>query len=228
MKAVPTRQGVFLTWDTGTVTRALESRGDWDEHVGAILQEARPGGLALDLGAHIGWFSVQLATRHDRVIACEPYLRTVDLLRQNVRGFPVDVWPVAAYSQPQTLTFADWLEPTDRGANCYVPGIGRAGMVVPAVALDPYFALGEIDPPDRVSVIKTDCQGADLHALIGLHRVIERCRPLIVFEWEEALAAHHGHTWTDYQDWCATHRYTLDRITPDFWDYVARPREGLH
>lgn len=217
MKIVPTRQGLFRTWDTGTITRALESRGDWDEHVGIALQAARPGGVALDLGAHIGWFSLQLAQRHDWVIACEPFVDTLALLQPNVRGFLVDVWPVAAYSRPAVLTYANWLEATDMGANCYVSGGGHPGITVPAVRLDDY--LGDQD----VHVVKADCQGADLHALIGLEQTIRRCHPLIVFEWEEALAAHHGHSWIVYEAWFAEMDYRVARISPHFWDYVATP-----
>jgi hypothetical protein len=55
-----------------------------------------------------------------------------------------------------------------------------------------------IQPQEQVCLIKSDAQGCDLKALQGLRQTIERCRPAILFEFEERLALYQGQTWADY------------------------------
>lgn len=228
MKTLNTPLGTFDIYDTGTITRTLEAGQWWDRHVGEVLEETA-GGWALDLGAHVGWFTVHLAQRHEHVIAVEPFPETFRLLGQNLQihhgGLceTVERWPVAAYSYPVRLVYADWLERTDRGANCYLPvdytqptDLRRAEVV--GIRLDDY-----LPPTCPITCIKVDCQGADLHALMGLEQTIRRCKPLIVLEWEEGLAASHGHGWDCYMKWADRMGYRLERITPSYWDYVLRP-----
>lgn len=227
MKTFWTPLGNFDCYDEGTIPRALQAGQWWDVHLRPTLDAARLG-WALDLGAHIGWFTVYLAQRHQRVVAVEPYPSTFQWLDQNLRRWHAGAlpytsyWPVAAYSHPCYLQFATENERTDPGGWSFVPvpttehGVVRP--LLPAVALDDYL------PPDApVTLIKADCQGADLRALRGLTLTIARCRPLIVFEWEEGMAAWHGDTWEDYLRFFHTHRYTVTRISESFWDYEARP-----
>ena len=52
---------------------------------------------------------------------------------------------------------------------------------VPArvVALDDYFPAGE-----RISLLKVDVEGAELHVFKGAERILKTCHPLLVFECE--------------------------------------------
>lgn len=221
MITLPTAYGPFLTFPTGTVTRALQSRGNWDEHVGEVLATAPRGGLALDLGAHIGWFSVQLAWQHDVVIAVEPNPAALQAIYTNlgVDAVLVQVWPVAAYSHPVLLVPAPLSDVTDPGSTSYLQGIWSAETHLVGLALDPYLPQGL-----PLTVIKCDCQGADLRALKGLEANIRKDRPLIVFEWEEAMAAPHGDDWSGVEGFFDSLQYRVERISPSFWDYVARPK----
>lgn len=213
--------GRFSLYETGTITRALRLGQWWDAHLKPILDEVPSGGWAIDIGAHVGWFTRYLSHRF-RVVAVEPNPETFQLLTQNNYGdtpysVRVQCWPVAAYHQVATLSWDLRNDRTDAGACAFTPTNGL--YTVPAVPLDHYLLAHA-----HVSVIKCDAQGADLRALKGLRQTIARCRPLIVFEWEEGMAAWQGDTWQDYLDFFQELNYTVERITLDYWDYVARPR----
>jgi FkbM family methyltransferase len=220
-KRLPTPLGPFWTHDIGTITRALENGQWWDAHLKPILDDWRFGGWALDLGANIGWFTYYLSQSYVRVIACEPWPETYALLWRNLGTLPgVSCWPVAAYDRPALLDYDPRNDATDAGGYGFTPRTASNSSYpgVPAIRLDDYL------PPDApVEIIKSDCQGVDLRALRGLSRTIARCRPLIVFEWEAEMAKWQGDTWEDYLAFFAAQHYTVERITPHFWDYVARP-----
>lgn len=225
MTRLSTPLGDFDTWPTGTITRALQAGQWWDAHLRPAL-DAAPCGVALDLGAHIGWFSRYLAGAHDRVIVVEPHPETFRLLERNCDLHAPQIadriqrWPVAAYAVATTLLQVTELHAEgDMGAVSFADTDGWEALRVVGLPLDAYLP---VDCP--VTLIKADCQGADLAALQGLTRTIARCRPRIIFEWEAALAQHQGHTWEDYLRFFAERDYTVARITTDFWDYVAVPR----
>lgn len=219
--------GRFRVYAEGTITRALEAGEWWDDHLKPILDEVE-GGCVLDIGAHFGWFTIYLAQRFGRVIAVEPYPPSFELLTWNVQRHPglehrIQCWPVAAYDRVEVLSFDTRNDLTDAGSFGFVPGNTHApGAVrVAGLPLAPYLPPVPYAP---ITLIKCDAQGADLRALRGLHSVIERDRPLIVFEWEEGMAGWHGDTWQDYLTFFDQLNYTVERITSDYWDYVARPR----
>lgn len=227
MKTFQTPLGSFLCYDTGIIPRALEAGQWWDHHLKAVLDEDTDQDVAIDIGAHIGWFTIYLARqiRRPLVIACEPWPATFALLQANVDGQPLKVrasiqcWPVAAYDRMVPLSFATQNDVTDPGAWGFIPTAGADRSSVLGMALDSY-----IPSTQKISLIKCDAQGADLRALKGLERTIKRCRPLIVFEWEEGMAAWQGDLWAHYMDFFNMLNYAVERITPDYYDFVARPR----
>ncbi|SRR5712691_743841 len=218
---VNTPLGRFLIYDEGTITRDLVAGAWWDDHIRPILDEA-PKGWALDLGAHFGWFTIYLAHTHERVLALEPYPPSYALLEHNIRvehprlADQIVSWPVAAYDRCTTLQFAPGNPTGDEAAFGFTPGTD--GLTVPALALDPYL----VEAP--ITCIKCDVQGADLRALTGLQETIRRCRPIIAFEWEDGMARWQGDLWEHVLTFFEGLNYTVDRIVPDYWDYVARPR----
>lgn len=223
-----TQLGQFRVYAEGTVTRALQAGQWWDAHLKPHIDEASDrGGDAVDVGAHVGWFTRYLAQRFRAVYACEPWPASFALLQHNLRmaggrGVYDDaqLWPVAAYNQQCALGFSPANDLTDAGtfAFCPLPG-APSGMVV-GLALDAYLPA---DAP--VSLIKCDAQGADLRALQGMEKTIRRCRPLILFEWEEAMARVQDSTWDDYLAFFDRLGYQEpERVSPGFWDYCARPK----
>jgi FkbM family methyltransferase len=152
----------------------------------------------------------------------------VELLTKNLDGAgllsKVQILPCLAYSHRILLTKAAMSDTgwnveheSNRPAVPWRP-TKNSDQAVEAFPLDVHLPLNA-----PVRFIKIDAQGCDLRVLHGLQQTIDRCRPLIVFEWEKDYAAWHGDTWEDYLAWGETHHYAIERITESFWDYVARP-----
>lgn len=231
---VETALGTLACWED-TVGNALRSGQFWDQQIQAALDDADPLGWAIDIGANIGWFTLYLAQRHAGVIAVEAHPETFALLLANVMGSGrshVTCLPYAAYDAAVPLTLASPIEVGWEwdGSHTLRSCPHPASIVYrPAQAGERSCAMGvPLDSILRavyhVSLIKVDAQGCDLNALRGLRQTIARCRPIIVFEYEESPSAWNGCTWEDYLDFFAGLHYDVTRIREDLWDYVARPR----
>ena len=139
-----------------------------------IAREMPVGGLAVDVGAYLGWYSVALARRAGvtgRVIALEPEQSNFDLLTRAVGGgrFPqIDARQVAAaeYSGWTSLYVAT----ADRSDHRIVPAVeDRTMRTVRAVSVDDLVADAE-----RLDFLKICVQGAEVSVLRGARRSLER------------------------------------------------------
>lgn len=139
-----------------------------------IAREMPVGGMAIDVGAYLGWYSVALARRAGltgRVIALEPETGNFDLLTRAVGAgrFPqIDPRPVAAaeYSGWTSLYVATG----DRGDHRIVPALEeRRTRTVRAVSVDDLLGDGP-----RLDFLKISAQGAEVSVLRGARRALER------------------------------------------------------
>jgi FkbM family methyltransferase len=193
---VATRWGAKLIVDTRDSLLApwLLLDGLWESHVTGWLQTALPdGGVFVDVGANIGYFTVlgaQVLGERGRVVAVEAHAGLAEVLRRNViingMNDRVTVWHRAAWSGPATLAFH---QRTHYVANS---SIGRVDVdrlselgdteevaEVEGAALDDL--LRELP---RVDVLKMDVEGAEVRALTGLRKTIAANPGLtIMFEW---------------------------------------------
>ena len=69
----------------------------------------------------------------------------------------------------------------------------------------------------KVSVIKLDIQGSELHALKGGMVTIRESKPIIIFEFEHALSKALGFTFKDYLYFIESIHYKIiDMKYPNF------------
>jgi hypothetical protein len=100
-------EGIFLVdADEAISSRLLGGMGH-EPDVAAVLQErAQANMVAIDVGAHIGWFSVQLAKHYLRVLAFEPQRPLFPQLRANLllnKAWHVEPFRMALYDRPCSL-----------------------------------------------------------------------------------------------------------------------------
>src|SRR5258708_14999499 len=181
------RQADGLLWiDRGQRT------GDgigWADHEAAlkpIFENLLPeGGVFLDVGAHVGHWSLRLAARASRVIAVEANPATAATLRRHIamNGITnVEVIQLAAWDEPDWLRLDDPNGQIEGGSTRVLPpdnwaeGPGSRANVE-AGRLDEALA----DEP-RIDLIKLDVEGADLHAIEGMSGLLGRCRPAMLIE----------------------------------------------
>lgn len=144
-----------------------------------IEQHLKPGMTVVDLGAHLGFFSLVAARcvgSLGRVYAFEPQPELYDLMLKNVEanGFQDIIRPVKkAVSNVQGSPVFIYLEAKDnREASFYrTPEVGSESIAVDVTTLDAFFAA-EGWPP--VHLIKMDIEGAEKLALEGMRELSAR------------------------------------------------------
>lgn len=153
-----------------------------------FVRALRPGLTVLDIGAHLGYYTLLAARAGARVYAFEPDQRTFACLTRNVRanGFTgrVTLVPKAVSDRPSRVPF--FL--TDNPAHSGLLDDATRGRttIVDQICLDEF--LGDAVTAD---IIKMDIQGAELLGLRGMERTLARSGGLTMFIecWPEGLRA---------------------------------------
>jgi FkbM family methyltransferase len=148
----------------------LVATGSYEPYETALLLSLiTPESIVLDVGANVGYHTVQFARAVGplgRVFAFEPDPDNLRLLAHNVRtnGFDnVTIVPKAVTSVTRSLNL--FLSPDNHGDHrVYDSGDGRQAVHIDAVAIDE--VMREVTGP--VSLIKLDIQGAEPAALRGM------------------------------------------------------------
>ena len=150
----------------------------------AFEAAVRPGMTVVDVGAHIGIYTLsaaRLAGPGGKVFSFEPAPRSFQLLRDNVQvngllesgRIVLDGRAVSDRSGPAALH----LYANDSGHNSFYPD-GRPAETIHVETV----ALDEALPPGaRVDVVKMDAEGAEPLILRGMRRVIADNPKLVVF-----------------------------------------------
>jgi FkbM family methyltransferase len=148
----------------------------------------KPGDVAVDVGAHIGFFTIQMAAAvgpAGAVFAFEPFDQNADLLERSVaeNGFDDRIVfrraAVGEHGGTATLTFP--VETLNTGGAYLLrsgtdPLAGNRTRDVPLVALD------EAGLRRPVRLIKMDVEGAEPQVVRGAARTLREDRPIILSE----------------------------------------------
>ena len=193
-------RGVSLNLDPrDLVSVSILRNRDWQPGVWTALRSRlSAGAVLLDVGAHIGYFSLKGATMvgpTGRVVSFEPNPETLVQLRSNVAASGVEsvvaVQPVAATDREQQLTLY-----ATRGINTGASSLSQEnakafdeapqGYPVRGRAIDDVVAeLGLT----RVDAVKIDVEGAEVSVLRGALKTLSRFHPKIVLEVDERQLA---------------------------------------
>jgi FkbM family methyltransferase len=149
-----------------------------------------PDGILLDIGANVGSFGLPLAKAHPEieVHAYEPNPSAVKRLQKNIstnRVKNVAVRNLAVGKQSGELEF--WaFENGDLGLSSFLSPVqtGSRKITVKVIRLDDLYPS-----ETQVCLIKTDTQGYEFEVLEGARGLIQRGRPPILLEHEDALFA---------------------------------------
>jgi FkbM family methyltransferase len=164
-------------------------RNRWQPYVWEALSSSlREGGVVLDVGAHIGYFTLKSAMRvgeHGRVVAFEPNPRTMETLRANVaanHAANVTIVPVACTDSETTLKFYDAAPRHNSGASSLShANVGRQSHELTVRGRPIDEVLRELGI-QRVDAMKVDVEGAELWARRGAQETLRRFHPKIVIE----------------------------------------------
>jgi FkbM family methyltransferase len=163
---------------------ALYRYGFCEPSAAVVRTTLQPGDVFIDGGANVGLLTL-IAARcvgpGGRVIACEPAVGTMALLRSNVRlnGYCwVDLQQVALAERPGEMTLVSF-EPGS-GLSSFAPLDPATGQQEKVVAR----TLDSIAADQVVRMIKLDLEGAEVRALRGATRLLMTVRPEFIVEVE--------------------------------------------
>lgn len=174
------------------IDNSIFHMGTWEAKSIAAIDRLLPaGGVAVDVGANIGFMSLHMGARvgrSGRVFAFEPNTWAVDRLRANL----------ALNDLPQVhveragLSNAPGRE-DDVLVHYGYPLVGERPTMrdsIVTMRLDDFF---DAHPVDRLDFLKCDTDGWEVHVLEGARRTLSRFRPALLLEVNPRGLAERGH-----------------------------------
>ena len=191
--------GIFFPDDDGTLTKALKARLDSEPvYRGDRLEEAlkyvKRFDVAVDCGANVGMWTVELAKRFQQVIAIEADPTNVECLRRNTAECSNVVIYGAAAGETQ----------------------GRAGLDQRKGHFSSHISRGDdvlllpLDdlPSVACDYLKVHVNGYELPVLKGAVETLRRCKPVLTVVLKPKLAAYDTAP-EDIIAWLDAHGYAL-------------------
>lgn len=173
---------IYLDQEDMAVSGALALKGFESYETDLFRQALKPGMKVLDIGAHIGYYTLLAAKAvgpAGHVFSFEPEPRNNALLRKNIAAngiTNVTVFDIAASDAAGTHDF--FLEKFNRGHHSFGKGSSTAAKTtVKTDTVD--HALGSAIP--TIDVMKIDIEGAEPIALRGMKEIIGRSPNLAMF-----------------------------------------------
>lgn len=146
-------------------------------------ERIKPGGVILDIGAHIGYYTLMAAKyigNKGKVYAFEPNKDNFALLTKNARinGYKNAILINKAVTK-STKKARLFLSRASTGMHSLIDidDDNRNSTIVDTVSLDDFFGKN----PPRVSVIKMDIEGGEYRAVEGMDRLLRRNKHVILF-----------------------------------------------
>ncbi len=225
----------------------------WIYFFGAYEQETvnwfrsvlRPGMTVLDIGAHVGQYTLIAAAdvgSAGRVHAFEPNPGTFRRLSANIsrNSFQhVRAHQVALSNTPGETTL--FIPQHDNAGESSLQSCveDSTSTKIRSITADEWAPTADLGTRPRVDVIKLDVQGFETRVIEGASGLIARFRPTVVCEFEERWLRLAGSSSVDLKRTFSDLGYTINRIngnklTPvapdephDFENLVLTPKAGI-
>jgi FkbM family methyltransferase len=159
--------------------------GTWEPKVvRAITDIVKPGMTVIDIGAHIGYYTLLFAKcvgPGGRVFAFEPFPGNFALLQRNINLNNlknVQLMREAIFSRTQQMTISAPEDEPNPGSGSMHEEAGQRQYQVEAITLDDFCDRLALQP----DVVKMDIEGAEYDALLGARKAIGLCRPKLLIE----------------------------------------------
>jgi FkbM family methyltransferase len=202
------------------VSRNILETGRWEpESIQAVADHLAPNGTFMDVGAHIGYYSLKAANMvgpNGHVISIEPNPQTLPKLRGNIEASNarmVSVWPVACADTESTLELYAAPESNTGESSLSKENASQEGAATTAysVRARPLDAIVKEAKLDRVDVIKIDVEGAEFEVLKGAAKTLDDYHPVLIVELVEGQLKSMGSSVDEVTRFLASHGYTANR-----------------
>lgn len=175
---------------------APKKNGFQREHLHEALKYVKQWRIAIDVGAHVGFWTWDMAHKFERVYAFEAAPDTYDCLVKNIADcnnvttaqLAIGVKTGRAIlnedpSRPPGNTGSRWITPMDENQ------IGKLGLAsaegIPMIPLDSLTF-------DALDFLKIDVEGFELQVLQGAKQLIAKFRPVIIMECDKKFTHRYG------------------------------------
>jgi FkbM family methyltransferase len=211
------------------VSYRMLGMGRWEVVSNRIIAEhLPPGGTFIDVGAHIGYYSLKAAQRAGKgghVLAVEPNPKTLEVLRRNIAASgaaTVTVVPVACSDTETVLDFYEAAE-ANTGESSLSKQVASqsGGAVAIKVQARPLDAIVRDNGLTRVDAIKVDVEGAEYMVLKGGGQTLDRFHPMILVEVIESQLVAMGASRVKLVELLAAHGYREGRHDLDNIEFIA-------
>jgi len=164
-----------------------------DDLVEVLVHYLHRDGIALDVGANVGFITTRLAVAAQelgaRVISVEPFQQNTDWLAENLRlnhlEEVVTVVPVGLSSSPGAATLLlreDFFTGSSIGNASVAENDKEERFQKVTIRLETLDALWDAQGYGRLDVVKVDIEGHEDRFLIGGARTLAANRPVIMME----------------------------------------------
>ncbi len=134
-----------------------------------VLNHVKSKRCAVDIGAHVGFWTQRLVKDFNVVHAFEPVNSHLDCLKRNVQSHNLFLHDLSLSDRDGYLNF------TVEYANSGMSRVSEQGQKIKCQTLD-YYQLLDVD------LIKLDVEGHERRVLEGAQETILRCRPALIIE----------------------------------------------
>ncbi len=177
-----------------------------------LRTHCRLGTAVIDIGAHIGLFTVLMARcvgPSGSVLSFEPTPFTrqalLDTVRRNSCEAIVEVRPEAISDQIGVARFHDSGDPLSNANSLVETSRAKSVLTVPVTTVDALVTEREL----LVSCIKVDAEGSEVDIIRGAAATINRCRPALQIEVHPRSIRASGSHPLELWDLLHSHRYSI-------------------
>jgi FkbM family methyltransferase len=173
------------------VSRTVLETGQWEPQSWRIVeQDLRPGSTFVDVGAHIGYYTLKAATvvgPAGHILAIEPNPETARILAGNVRASNAAAVSIQAVACSDTETTLQLFAAAEGNTGETSLSRANASQERPVtktyqVRARPLDAIVRESGVTHVDAIKIDVEGAEFLVLRGAQETLTRFHPAILIE----------------------------------------------
>ncbi len=190
---------------------------DWNAEylLAKYLLESGPAGDLLDIGAHIGYYSVLLSPCVERVFAFEPDARNHPHLQVALAGLgAAELIDAAVSDEVGVCSFSD----SEESSVSHLTS-GNSGRQVRTTTVDAFVESRQLRP----SAIKIDIEGYDILALQGARGCARQFHPIFLAEYNQE--ENRPNSWALLDAFLRDTAYgvfVIHREDDGFWNYRYR------
>jgi FkbM family methyltransferase len=209
------------------IQQTILLEGMWDPALtGFIESTLKPGNVFIDVGAHVGYFTLLAGRRvgpSGAVLSIEPNPVAFNQLRQNVeRSDLLNVLMAHTACGDSHDPVHLYLHSESNSSMASLSAANATSGVAVDVACTTLDDLCRDRGLTGIHLVKIDVEGAELSVLRGMRRILPEIRPVIVLELEPQLLAGFGSTTASIVSLLAEYDYHVDALGGHS-NYVCRP-----